>query len=118
MDRNHQTDVTQFLSEIDAGRLEAQLGHALSLCGRALLENDGTSKITLSFDLKRVAGSGQIQVASKMQYKHPTRAGELSEMCKGNTLMHVGRGGRLSFMPENQTDLFKSNSATADKQKA
>lgn len=108
-----QTDVAQFITEINAGQLEAQLGTALSLCGGALLDNTGTAKITLTFDLKRVEGSGQVQIASKMHYNHPTSVGDKSETCKGKTLMHVGRGGRMTFMPENQGDFFKATPAKA-----
>jgi hypothetical protein len=102
------TDVSTFFSEIDAGRLEAQLGAALSLCGGALMDNAGTSKVTITFDLKRVANSGQVHIASKMSYQHPTAVGKKSEVCDATTLMHVGKGGRMTYMPESQIDMFKT----------
>ena len=102
------TDVSQLLSELDAGKLEAQLGHALSICGGAAFDHAGEAKVTLHLTLKRQEGGSQILVASEMSYRHPTNTGTKLETCKAKTLMHVGKGGRLTFMPENQIDMFKA----------
>lgn len=104
------TDLEQFLQELNAGRLHAQMSHAISICAAAAFDNAGTSKVTLELSIKRNEAGSQMIVASMMKYAHPTSlsAKGKTEVVEGKTLMHISKGGRLTFAPENQGKLFES----------
>lgn len=93
------------LAELGAGSLESQATAALTAIAQAITDSDqakakGALRIDLRFE--RARGSGQLLVTHTMQYTRPTATGKLSETSTDDTLVYVGRHGRLSVIPETQ----------------
>lgn len=99
---NTDTDVTQFISDLDGGVLEQKLAHILSDVGAAVIDNDRAGKVSITFDLKRIGNSYQVEIKHKLAYTKPTAKGDISENNTTSTPMHVGIGGRLTLFPESQ----------------
>lgn len=102
------TDVPEFLSDLDAGVFERKLSVALSQAAAAVSDHDKVGEVTVKFSLKKVPGTSQVTCTHLLTYSHPTSSGKVREEDKRSTVLHVGKFGRLSLVPEAQTDLFKS----------
>ena len=96
------TDVTEFLSDLDAGIFERKLSVALSQAAAAVTDHDKVGEVTVKFSLKKVT------CTHLLTYQRPTSSGKVREEDKRSTVLHVGKFGRLSLVPETQTDLFKT----------
>lgn len=101
-------DFTETLKDLDAGVFSQQVSSAMQEVALGVVENDKKGKLTLTFDVKRIGESHQVQISHSLQFIRPTKRGDKRETVKTSTPMHVGRGGRLSFTPASQTDMFKS----------
>jgi hypothetical protein len=106
------TNVAEFFADLDGGVFEEKLAHALSEVALAVVEQDKAGRIKLTFDLKRIGTSYQVNVAHKLEYVRPTGRGKLSEDNTTASPMHVGTGGRLSLFPENQAQMFDKTGQT------
>lgn len=91
------TDVTEFIGDLSAGTIERALSVALSKTAAAVVDCDKKGKVTLSFELERIAGTHQVRVGHTLQFAHPTMTGKVSEETNGADVMHVGRYGALSL---------------------
>lgn len=100
------TDVSNFLGDLDAGLVEQALSKVLSETAGAVIDFNKVGKVDVSFTLKRNATTQQINVHHKIQFKRPTSKGNKSETLEGVTPMYVGERGRMTLMPERQTDMF------------
>ena len=105
------TDVTEFLSDLDAGIFERKLSVALSQAAAAVTDHDKVGEVTVKFSLKKIAGTSQVNCTHLLTYSRPTSSGKVREEDKRSTVLHVGKFGRLSLVPEAQTDMFKSRTA-------
>lgn len=103
------TQIGQFFDELQGGVLGQQFERAISDVALGVVthgDKGKKGKVTLTFDLARIGESNQVNVTHKLEYKAPTARGKKSEDVAGQTPFHVGRGGKLSLMPENQQPLF------------
>lgn len=100
-------DFSETLQDLDAGVFLEQLSNALQEVALGVVEYDKKGKVTLTFELKRIGDSHQVKFDHAMTFIRPTKRGDRRETVKTSTPLHVGRGGRLSIMPDSQGDLFR-----------
>lgn len=105
------TDVQQFISELEGGTLEQKLGAVLSMAAAAVVDHNKTGEINLKLKISPVGnGNHVVTVGHVLKFSLPTSRGKQGEEQVGATSMHVGKGGSMTFFPEKQDDLFKSKS--------
>lgn len=102
------TDVTTFIGDLNAGIVEETVSKILSEAAMSTVNHSKASKVSLTFDIKRIAQSHQVQVAAELKFKMPTDTGSVSEDSTTTTPFHVNAGGRMTLFPENQTDMFST----------
>lgn len=102
------TKVDQFIADLDGGVFEQKLSHMLSQVAAACIEHEKGGRVVIEFDLKQIGSSHQVQIDHTLKYVRPTMRGKVSEEEKTSTPMHVGKGGAVSFFPENQGQMFTS----------
>lgn len=100
------TDVSQFLSDLDGGQFERMLGKALSDVAAGTVDNEGKGSVVLKLDFEKVPGAHQVICKHSLTYSRPTSSGKASEQSTRKTALHVGKFGRLSFVPESQFAMF------------
>lgn len=96
------TDVNALFDDLDAGVFREKLARALSDVAAGVVQNGNAGKVTVTFDMKQIGDSSQIDMAHKLSYTAPTAKGKRSEENTTKTPLYVGRGGKLSLFPENQ----------------
>ena len=99
------TDVTEFLSDLDAGIFERKLSVALSQAAAAVTDHDKVGEVTVKLNLSRIPGTHQVTVAHTLKFQRPTADGKRSEEATRKTVMHVGKNGVMSLMPANQLNI-------------
>lgn len=100
------TNVNEFIADLDGGQLEQRLSHILSNVAGAVTDHHSKGEINLKLTLKPIGNGAQIGVTHNLKYTRPTSLGSQSEDYQAITAMHVGTGGKMSFFPENQTQMF------------
>ncbi|TFH86629.1 hypothetical protein EQG41_11810 [Billgrantia azerbaijanica] len=101
-DQPTSTDVNALLDDLDAGIFREKLARALSDVAAGVVAHGKAGKVTVTFDLKQIADSRQVDMAHKLTYVEPTAKGKRSEENTTKTPLYVGRGGKLSLFPEEQ----------------
>jgi hypothetical protein len=104
------TDISEFLSDLDAGRFEKVLSAALSISASNAVDNAKKASVTLKIEIEPIPGTAQVHVHHTVSYSHPTTDGKRSEEQSRSTPMHVGKGGALSLTPANQLTMFDPRS--------
>lgn len=104
------TDVSEFLSDLDAGVFERKLSVALSQVAAATSDNDKVGEVSIKFTFNKITGTSQVACTHQLKFTKPTMDGKASEEEKRNTVLHVGKNGRLSLIPETQGKLFEGTS--------
>jgi hypothetical protein len=92
-----QTDVGEFITDLDGGHFDHMLGVALSRVAAAVIDHEKKGKVTIDLDFERINGTHQVRVGHAIKYTQPTEHGKLIEHGEGATVLHVGRGGKLSL---------------------
>lgn len=101
-----QTDVQQFIDELDAGNFQDKLGKILSAVAAGVIDHDRAGKVTITLDMRRIGTSHQVAINHKLQYTKPTMRGKASEEESTQTPMYVGKGGSMTLFPPNQKQMF------------
>lgn len=96
------TDAPTFIEDLDAGVFAEKLGRALSEVAAGVIDNNKAGKVTVSIDVSRIGESYQVGLKHKLAFVKPTRRGKSSEEDTTETVMHVGKGGRMTLFPEEQ----------------
>lgn len=91
------TDVESFVSDLEAGIFAQQLSVALSQVAASVVDEDRKGKVKLELSFEAIKGTHQVRVEHKIAYERPTASGRAGEETKGATVLHVGKGGRLSL---------------------
>lgn len=99
-------DFTETLNDLDAGIFSQKLGAAIQKVALGVVETDKEGEVVITLKMKRIGDSHQVKCDHTLKFTAPTRRGKLIEHDKTTTPLHVGRGGRLTIMPEQQTDMF------------
>jgi len=102
------TDVSQFIDDLDAGTYQQKIGKALSDVAAGVVDNHAAGKVQLTFTLKQIGNSNQVMVEHLLAYSAPTANGEFAEKNLTKTPMHINEGGELTLFPKNQHQLFDS----------
>lgn len=110
------TDVTTFIGDLAGGNFERMLSVALSHVAAAVIDTGKRGSVSVSFDFARIPGTKQTNVTHSVKFVKPTEAGRSIEEGENITVMHVGRGGRLTLAPESQLNLFGTAGQAANSQ--
>lgn len=100
------TDAGEFIGDLDGGVFADKLGRVLSHVAGSVMDHKGGGKITITMDVNRFGSGQQVLVKHKLVSIAPTLHGKTTEEDTTETPMHVGRGGRMSLFPEDQTQMF------------
>jgi hypothetical protein len=101
------TDIGEFITDLDAGTFERLFSVALSQVAAAVTDTNKTGEVTVKFTIKKVAGTSQVNVAHQLKLLRPTANGKATEENKRDTVLHVGKNGRMSLVPESQLQMFE-----------
>lgn len=99
-------DPNEVLGEFDGGQFMLILSRALGTVAAAVVDNKRKGKITLEFDFAQIPNTQQVSITHSLKLSRPTADGEASEKVKRDTVMHVGKYGKLTVMPESQLELI------------
>lgn len=99
------TNLAEVLADLNGGVFEQQVGRAISEVALGVVthgDKGKKGKVTVTFDFARIGESTQVAVKHTLAYTRPTSRGKSSEDTTTETPMHVGRGGKLTLVPESQ----------------
>jgi hypothetical protein len=96
------TKVDQFLTELDGGQFAVMLSEALSTTASMAVDLQRDGSINLSFKIKPIKGTMQVQIEHGIKFTKPTTEGKTTIEASRETPMHVGRGGALTIVPQSQ----------------
>jgi hypothetical protein len=108
------TDVEEFLEELYGGVFKEKLARALSDTALSVVAHGRAGEVSLTFSLKQIGESPQVNVGHKLKFTKPTTRGKVTEEDDTSTPMHVGRGGRMSIFQEDQGQLFDKQGKPKD----
>lgn len=100
------TNLGEVLDELNAGVFASQVGRALSDVAMGVVthgDKGKKGKVTITFDMTRIGESNQVNVKHSLAYVKPTHRGKSAEDATTETPMHVGRGGKLTLVPDTQS---------------
>lgn len=121
MSNDRNTNVPDFLGELDAGVFMNKIAAALNNTALGVLNNGNKGQVVLTFDIDRLSNSVEekrVNIKHKLKYVTPTPRGKTSEEDTTETPMWVGRGGKLTILQEDQGQLFGIDGAVDGKLKA
>lgn len=103
------------LAEFDAGIFGQKLAKAMADVALNVVTQNKAGKVTVTLDFTSIAEGRQHQVniKHKLAFVQPTGNGKVTEENTTATAVYVGPGGKLTLMPESQTDLFKRRAEAA-----
>lgn len=96
----------EVLGEFDGGQYLLMLARALGSVASSVIDHDRKGKITLELDFSRIKKTHQVAIKHSLKFQRPTMDGEAGEKVSRETVMHVGKFGKLSIMPEAQMSLL------------
>lgn len=99
-------DPNEVFGEFDGGQYLMMLARALGSVAASVVDNDRKGKITLDLDFTRIKKTQQVSIKHSLKFSRPTMDGEASEKVARETVMHVGKYGKLTIMPESQMELI------------
>lgn len=91
------TDVDEFVTDLDGGQFSHLMSIALSEVAAAVVDRSRKGEVSLAFKFERIAGTHQVRVAHTVKYTTPTSTGTRTEDSSGETVLHVGKFGKLSL---------------------
>jgi hypothetical protein len=91
------TDVSSFLTDLDAGLFEVILSKALSEVAAATIDHNKVGEVSVKFKFERIAGTHQVRLQHDVKFMKPTSMGKAGEETSGATVLHVGKFGALSL---------------------
>lgn len=96
--------------ELDAGILHRKVSAALAQTAMAVVNAENrkqTGKVTLELEIARIGEGAQVTMSHKLSYSRPTLRGKAQETDTTQTLLYVGKGGKLTITPDTQLDLIQ-----------
>ena len=97
---SNNTNVPDFLGELNAGILIEQLAIMLSEAGLASVINGSgnkKAKVSLEFSFQQLGENDQVVIEAKLSKSLPTKRGKKSEENSTDTPFFVGKGGKLTI---------------------
>lgn len=116
-----QTNVDEFLESLNAGNFKEKLGVILSAAALGTVlhgDKNKKGKVSIELNLNKVGENGQLIVTHKLSSSIPTKRGKKIEEDTTETPQFVGRGGKMTEEPpeesiNGQVDVFHSPQLTA-----
>lgn len=101
------TNTEQLLQDLDGGVFAEKIGRALSEAATGTVLTGKRGEVTVTFKLKRIGESSQVECAHAIKYLIPTEKGKITEENTTSTPLHVGQRGALTLFPNaTQAPLF------------
>jgi hypothetical protein len=91
------TDVNEFMTDLDGGRLEHALSVALSQVSASVVDNDRNGEVSIKMKFSKIKGTTQVRCEHTLKFSRPTMNGTASEEETRSTVLHVGKYGALSL---------------------
>ena len=107
--QNASPNFVAVLEELDAGYFNQRISAALAATAVAVVNNENKAKtgsVIIELKLSRIGEGAQIRMGHRLSYKSPTKRGYVSESDETETLLYVGRGGKMTVTPDTQMDLI------------
>lgn len=105
--QNQSTDLDVFMPDLNGGVFKDYIEHMLSQVALAVIQYDRVGQVQITFDMKKVAGGlDQVMIGHELKYKLPKKRGMLAESDKESTPFYVGKGGRMTLLPDNHGQMF------------
>jgi len=108
------TNLEHLLGDLDGGVFAQKIATALSDAALAVAHTGKTGSVTVTFAMKRIGDSSQVQVDHKLAYSKPTAKGKVTEENTTSTPLYVGARGALTLIPDTQQRLFAERGAGAE----
>lgn len=105
------TDFPTLLADLNAGVFEQQLNAAISDVAANVVTHGKKGELTVKFVFKQIGDSNQVAMTHQLKSVVPMSRGRIIEESATDTPLHVGRGGKLSLYPEEQTQMFPEKSS-------
>lgn len=106
-----QEQLYDLFGELDAGVFIQKATRGLAEVALGAVTTGKAGKVVLTFDLKQIGTSNQVNVHHSIKYVKPTSNGRITEENKTETPVYVGVGGVLSVLPDKQKPLFDKSGA-------
>src|SRR5690606_28223139 len=107
----NRTDFPTLLTDLNAGVFEQQLNSAISDVAANVVTHGKKGELTITFSFKQIGDSNQVAMTHQLKSVVPMARGRIIEESATDTPLHVGRGGKLSLYPEEQTQMFPEKSS-------
>lgn len=104
------TDLNSLFEELDAGVFGQKVATALSDVALGVVSTGKPGEVTITFAMKQIGDSRQLEMSHKLKYSRPTAKGKLSEENTTKTPLYVGSRGALTLIPDTQQGLFVDKS--------
>lgn len=105
------TDTNEFLNSLNAGIFAQQLGRALSDVASGCIEHSKQGQVTITFKLKQIGQSNQVNVSHTLDYVQPTKRGKRREDTTLDTPLYVTQNGLEPFQTDPTAQLFSKEDA-------
>ena len=97
------TNFAELVGELNGGVFEQQINTALSDIAANVCTHGKKGELTLKFQIQQIGDSNQVKVTHSLKSVTPKPRGRAIEEHAVDTPLHVGRGGRLSLYPVQET---------------
>ncbi len=105
------TDSADFIQSLNAGVFAQQVGQVLSDVAAGVIDHGKEGTVTLTFKMKQIAQTNQVNVTHKLDFSQPTKRGKKREDTTLDTPMYVTPEG-LQLFQTNPTDQLFSKQDT------
>lgn len=105
------TDTSEFMNSLNAGVFAQQLGRALSDVAAGVVEYGKQGQVVVTFKLKQIGQSHQVNVSHTLDYVEPTKRGKRREDITTETPLYVTEQGLELFLTTPTAQLFTKEDA-------
>ena len=106
------TDFANLLGDLNAGVFEQQINAAVSDVAANVVTHGKTGELVIKLKFKQIGESNQVAMTHSLKFLVPPMRGRIVEESASDTPLHVGRGGKLSLYPGEQTEMFPQGGTT------
>jgi hypothetical protein len=110
-----QEQLYDLFGELDAGVFIQKTTRGLAEVALGAVTTGKAGKVVLTFDLKQIGTSNQVNIRHTIKYAKPTPNGKVTEENVTETPVYVGVGGKLSTLPDRQGPMFNKDGSPAAK---
>ena len=103
------TDSADFIQSLNAGVFAQQLGRALSDVAAGVVDHGKEGSVTVTFKLKQIAQTNQVNVTHKLDFSQPTLRGKKREDTTLDTPLYVTPDGLQLFQTNPTDQLFRKD---------